>query len=98
MFAVKARTEVVIRIFLIAVILFSALSPTAASAKPSGDEQGTNNSTNTNNDLALGLTLGTTDPSAYEKVPVLSEEIAKQAQQQEEVSPVSLKIWAEPAI
>lgn len=57
MFAVKARTEVVIRIFLIAVILFSALSPSTASATSSGDEQETNNSTNTHNDLASGLTL-----------------------------------------
>jgi len=100
MFVVKPRTRyaVAIRFVLIAAILFSMLSPSTASADLLGDNQSTANTTNTNNDLASGLTLGATDPSAYEKVPALSEQIAKQALQQEEEKPVRFKVWAEPAI
>jgi len=98
MFALKPRTEIAARALLIAVIVFNAFVPTAASASVEGANEKTPHSTNANNDLANSITLGASEPQVYEQVPILSEQIAKQAQQQQDKSPVRFKIWADPAI
>jgi len=89
---------VVIRISLIAVILFNALVPSPASASSLRDNKTTSPKTNTNNDLASGITLGAPNSHVDEQVPILSEQIAKQAQQTQEEKPLRFKISAEPAI
>ena len=98
MFALKPRTEIAARALLIAVIVFNAFVPTAASASVEGENEKTPSATNANNDLANSITLGASESSVQEQVPVLSEQIAKQAQQQQDKSSVRFKIWAEPAI
>ncbi|MCI0554582.1 MAG: hypothetical protein L0287_26840, partial [Anaerolineae bacterium] len=97
MFAMRTGKEIAIRILLIAAVLFSALSPTSVRANTIGNKQETNASTDANDNFASELTLGLNAPTASEPVPVLSEEIAKRAQQVEEKT-VAFKVWAEPAI
>src|SRR5258705_9243555 len=96
MFALKPRTETIARILLIAVIVFNAFVPTAAAASSSGENQITTSDQNTD-DLSSSITLGDPSSDIQEQVPILSEQIAKQAQQQEE-KPIRFKVSAEPAI
>jgi hypothetical protein len=55
-------------------------------------------STEPNDDLATGITLGSQEFQTQEQAPVLSEEIAQQAQQNQDEKPIRLKVDAEPAI
>jgi len=83
-----------IRALLVGVILFNSLSPITAQASSSKESQ-----TNSADDITTGLTLGVSRKlPSDEKVPVLSEEIARQAQQNQAEKPVKFKVWAEPAI
>lgn len=98
MFALNKSWKVLAtRALLSAVIVFNALAPTAASAKNRlGDDQAANSISGANNDIANGIVLGNLDAPGNEQVPILSEDIAKQAQQEEK--PVRFRVEAEPAI
>lgn len=96
MFALKSRTEMVARMLLIAVLIFNAFVPTA-SARVTEDTEEVLSASSTE-DIANSITLGMSEASRREQVPILSEEIAKQAQQQQEEKSLRFKIWSDPAI
>ena len=79
MFALKPRIDIIARMLLIAVLLFNALGTSAASARIQGENEGTSPA-NSTEDLANSMTLGMAEAPRNEQVPILSEEIAKQAQ------------------
>ena len=84
MFAHKSGIEVVYRVLLIAAIVFNGLVSTTVSASSQGEVEKSPPITNPNNELASSITLGAPDSQYHEQVPILSEQIANQAQQQKE--------------
>lgn len=97
MFAFSPRKETVYSVLLIAVILLNALSPIPVLANTMDDPQADASSTD-NKDISLGLTMGMRKFIVEDEVPILSEQIAQQAQQNQEEKPVKFKVWADPAI
>ncbi|HLO17470.1 MAG TPA: hypothetical protein VK206_21735, partial [Anaerolineales bacterium] len=98
MFAVKPWKEFAMRALLSSVILFNALTPIGVSISKAEGENESAGSINSNNDIKNGITLGNPLPQRAEKVPVLADQITKQAQGQQEEKPVRFKATAEPAI
>jgi RHS repeat-associated protein len=82
---------------LVAVILFNTFSPIPALANTMDDPQA-DAITTSDNDISFGLTMGGRKFIVEDDVPILSEQIAQQAQQNQEEKPVKFKVWAEPAI
>ncbi len=101
MSAFKPRIETMARIFLITVIVFNAFVPTTSSASAEGENEKTHPATKSNSDFATRITLGVPESwasSVHEEVSILSEQIAKQAQQQQADNPVRFRVEAEPSI
>ncbi|HLO15511.1 MAG TPA: choice-of-anchor Q domain-containing protein [Anaerolineales bacterium] len=89
MFAVKPRKELAARALLSVVILFSALAPGSVSASRALGQDKTAGSLNSiRDDITSSTAVGHTDFRGNEAVPILSEQIAKQAQQGSEEKPI----------
>ena len=90
----KNLLNVTSQAIVILAILFSSFAPTinvvAQTAKSDA-------SSTINEDISTGITIGSNTPSVNIKVPILSEEIAKQAQNQSDET-LHIKLSAEPAI
>lgn len=97
MFAFRPRKGAALHATLVAVILFNALSPFPAFANTLDDQQANANSME-DSDISSGLTMGMHKILVEDEVPILSEQIAQQAQQNQEEKLVKFKVWAEPAI
>lgn len=97
MFAFRPRKGAALHATLVAVILFNALSPFPAFANTLDDQQANANSME-DSDISSGLTMGMRKILVEDEVPILSEQIAQQAQQNQEEKLVKFKVWAEPAI
>lgn len=97
MFAFRFWKATTLHAALVAVILFNALSPIPTFANTLDDPQA-DASTTGSNDISSGLTMGMRKFIVEDEVPILSEQIALQAQQIQEDQPVKFKVWAEPAI
>jgi RHS repeat-associated protein len=97
MFVINVRKETVLSTLLIVVILFNALSPTLAFAETL-DKQPSTTDVIENNNISSSLTLGAQKINTNEQVPIFSEQIALQAQKNQEEKAVRFKAKAEPAI
>lgn len=93
MFARKLPKYTTFSFILIMVMLFNILAPMKVSAGALNNTQSTNAE-----DIASGLTMGSRKLLVEEENLILSEQIAKLAQQEQEEKPAKLKVWAEPAI
>jgi hypothetical protein len=96
MFKVKALVEIVARVFLVACVLLTGLTP-AAQASAQGDPV-REPLPPSQEDISKGMTVGMNPYTSNEDVPNLSEEIAKQAQEIVEDKPLRIELAAEPAI
>jgi hypothetical protein len=99
MATLKTGTEVAIRVMLIAVVLFSAFAPiTTAQAITSSAEKRVD-SPSSDETLATRIMIGESSPTTTGSVPILSEEIAKQAKTQRvDEEKLQIEVSAEPAI
>src|SRR6266540_3897298 len=97
MFASKSRTKAASNILLIAVVLFNTFAPTNISAKSQDEIKAATSKNNSTTDLLSSISLGVLD-SSYQSAPILAEQIAKQAQQEQVENPIRLKVKVEPAI
>ena len=74
MFALKPRMKIVVRVLLITVFVFNAFVPVSAIASPASESGAADRE-----DILNGFTVGASEPAFQSRVPILSEEIAKQA-------------------
>jgi hypothetical protein len=69
-----------------------------AMANTNPRQESASSSTLSKTDITHEINLGNSQPNNTERVPVLSEQIANQAKQNQEEKSVKLNAWAEPAI
>src|SRR5687767_11457288 len=91
--------KILLNLIVLLSLLVSQLNvPGSIKAAASSAVDALTTTTSTNDDLASGLTIGTSNSHVNEQVPILSEQIAELAQQGQEEKPLRFKVKAEPAI